>query len=93
MLWREVRDGIEGAPAAIHETVEWPASLTGLGSQGSHAVGVQFGVFFPVDLDRDIGVIENVGDLFVFEAFVGHDMAPVTGGIADGNEERPVQLV
>ncbi len=34
--------------------------------------------------------VEHPGDLLVLEGFVGHDVAPVTGGVADGEEDRLV---
>ena len=45
--------------------------------------GVDVGTFLAVDLDIDEMLVHQPGDGLVLEAFVGHDMAPVTGGIAD----------
>ena len=45
--------------------------------------GVDVGTLLAVDLDVDEKLVHQPGDGLVLEAFVGHDMAPVTGGIAD----------
>ncbi len=55
--------------------------------------GVEVGPFFAVDLDVDEEIVHQPGDLFVFEGFVGHDVAaPVAGGVADGQQDRLVAV-
>ncbi len=49
---------------------------------------VEVGAFFPVDLDVDEVPIHLCRRFRILEGFVGHDMAPVAGGISDGEEHR-----
>ena len=43
-----------------------------------------------IDLDIDEQPVHDGGDVVVLEAFMRHDMAPVAGGIADGEQDRPM---
>jgi hypothetical protein len=43
---------------------------------------------FSVDFDGDEVVVEQVGYLVVLEGLALHDVTPVTGGIADADEEE-----
>jgi hypothetical protein len=58
----------------------------------SHVDAIDVGPFFAVHFDGDVIAIEQGCDLFVFEAFPLHDVAPVAGGVADGEEYRLVFL-
>jgi len=46
--------------------------------------------FLAVDLHVDEGVVELGRDLVVLERLVGHDVAPVAGGVPDAEEDRHV---
>ncbi len=48
---------------------------------------VEVGPFLPVNLDADEGRIEDPGGLFVGEGLPLHDVAPVAGRVADGQED------
>ena len=47
---------------------------------------IEIGPFLAIDLDIDEKTVHEGGDLGIFETLMGHDMAPVTGGIADGKQ-------
>jgi hypothetical protein len=51
---------------------------------------IEIRTLLAVDLDVDEARIHRCCDCPVLEAFMGHDMAPVTGRIADGQQDRPV---
>ena len=53
-------------------------------------VFVEVGALLPVDFDADEMRIQIRGDLFVFEHFVLHNVAPVTAAVADGDEDGTV---
>ena len=54
---------------------------------------VEIGTFFAIDLDVDEQLIHQCGSPQVFEGLMGHDMTPVTGGIADGQKDGLVFLL
>lgn len=54
--------------------------------QRCHVDLVNVRPFFPIDLDIDVVGIHQVGNVGIFEAFVRHDVAPVTGGVANGKQ-------
>ena len=70
-----------------------PAATTGLGLHRVHVDGVDVGAFLPVDLDVDEQVVHDRRHLGVLEALVRHDVAPVAGGVADRQQDGPVQLL
>jgi hypothetical protein len=43
-----------------------------------------------VDLDVDEALVHEPRDRRILEGLALHDVAPVTGGVANGEEERPV---
>ena len=45
---------------------------------------------FPVDLDAHKVRVHQFGDVGILKGFMRHDMAPMAGGVADGDEERLV---
>ncbi len=49
---------------------------------------VEIGPFFAVDLDVDEMLVHHPGGLGILEGFMGHDVAPVAGGVADGEQNR-----
>ncbi len=49
---------------------------------------IEVGPLLPVYFDTNKQVIHDLGDLFVLERLMRHDMAPVAGGIADGEQDR-----
>jgi hypothetical protein len=71
---------------------ERPAALTGGSLDEAHVNLVDVGPFFAIDLDADEMVIEDAGDVGVFERFPFHDVAPVAGRITDAEEDWFVLL-
>ena len=59
--------------------------------QCRHVVMVDIGMLLAVELDRQEGGIDPVGDFGIGKGLAGHHMAPVTGGIARGQQNRPRQ--
>ena len=51
---------------------------------------VEVGTLLAVHLDVDEVGVHHLRGRLVLERFVGHDVAPVAGGVADGEEDRPV---
>ena len=73
----------EGFTIAIQEHGQGPAPLFAEHLQGGLVYDVDVGSFFPVDLYIDEQVVHQVGNFIVFETFMGHDMAPMAGGVSD----------
>ncbi len=69
---------------------ERPAALLAESMEGAHVDLVDVRPFFAIDLDIDEQAVHDGRRLGILEAFVGHDMAPVAGGIADGEQDRLV---
>jgi len=55
-----------------------------------HVDGVDIRPLLPVDLDADEVGIHQRRDLAVLERLVRHDVAPVAGGVPDGQQDRDV---
>ena len=90
LLRREVGAGVEGAAVRRAEDGHGPAARPGQGLGGRHVDGVEVGPLLPVHLDRDEPLGQVGGRRGVLEALVGHDVAPVARGVADGEEDRLV---
>ena len=86
-LQREVGAAPEGLGLGGEEHGERPAPL--LAHEGERALvdGVEVGAFFAVQLDVDEELVHQRCRLIVLEALVGHDVAPVAGGIADREQD------
>ncbi len=72
------------------EDRERPAAGSGQADDGLHVDRVEVGPFLSIDLDVDEVRVHQGGDPAVLEQLVGHDVAPVTGGVADAEEDRLV---
>src|SRR6185312_730928 len=53
--------------------------------------GVEIWPLLAVDLDIDEARVHQRRDRRVLEALMRHDVAPVAGGVADREEDRPVE--
>ncbi len=87
---RQVGGGKEGPPVGSEQQGERPAATSGHQLADRQVGGVDVRALFPVDLDGDEMSVDQVGDLLVFEGFAGHDVAPVAGGVADGEQHRAI---
>ncbi len=65
-----------------------PAAAAGQHLDRVHVDGVHIRPLFPVHLDRHIVLVHEPRDLFVFEGLLLHHVAPVAGGVADGEKDR-----
>ncbi len=90
---REVGPAEERPPVGGQEHRHRPPAPPALRLDRLHVDGVDVGTFLPVHLDVHEQVVHHLGDADVLEAFVGHDVAPVAGGVPDGQEDGPVQLL
>ena len=87
---REIGAAPERARLAVEEHGERPAALLAEGVQRAHVDGVDVGALLAVDLDVHEQLVHDRGDVGVLEALVGHDVAPVAGGVADREQDRLV---
>ncbi len=89
-LLREVGAAVEGLAVGGHEDGERPAPVAGHGLHGVHVDPVDVGALLPIHLHVDEEAVQQLGGGRVLEGLVGHDVAPVTGRVADGDQEGPV---
>ena len=89
-----LRRKIGAAPVGLHvgseEHGERPAALFPHQLQRLLVDRIDVGPFLAVDLDADEALVHHVRGGLVLETLVGHDVAPVTGRIADAQQDRPV---
>ena len=91
-LRREVRAAVERLALGSEKCSQRPATVAGKRDDGVHVDRVEVGSFLPVDLDVDEVLVLDARRLLVLERLVLHHVAPVTRGVADGEEDRPVLL-
>ena len=90
VVLRKIRAGIKRRLPGRHENSERPASAAHHGLAHAHVHVIDVGAFLPVHFDRHEMLLQIRGDLGILKRFVFHHMAPVAGGIADGEENRLV---
>ncbi len=90
VLGREVGAAEERREAGGQEDRHRPASGAGHRLNGGHVDVVEVGALLAVHLDRHEALVHERGDLGVLERLALHDVAPVTGGVADREEDRLV---
>ncbi len=88
ILGREVRPAVEGPAVRRQKEREGPSAGAGHRLDRRHVDVVHVGPLLAIDLDRDEVAVERAGDLRVLERLVLHDVAPVTGRVADREEDR-----
>ena len=84
---REVGAAVERLAVGRQEDVMGQPPLPGHRLHGAHVDAVQVGALFAIDLDADEQVVHELGRRLVLERLVLHDVAPVAGGVADGEED------
>ena len=62
------------------------------GEERGHVDGVDVRAFLAVDLDAHEARVHECADVRVGERLAGHDVAPVAGRVADGEEHGDVAL-
>ena len=85
--------GEERQPFRRHDDGQGPAAVAGEGHAHLHIHAVHIGPLLPVHLHRHIVAVQQRRHLLVLKAFMGHHVAPVTGGITDGKENGLVLLL
>ena len=88
----EVGAAEEGPTVGGQEDAHGPAALAGQGLHGVHVDGVEVGPLLAVDLDGHEVRVEVGRRGLVLERLALHDVAPVAGRVADGEEDGPVEL-
>ncbi len=88
----EVGAAVERLSRWGQEDGHWPAALTGHCDHGVHVNGVQVWTFLAVHFDADEVLVQDAGCLLILKGFVRHHMTPVTGRIADAEEDGLVFL-
>ncbi len=84
----KVRATVERLAIRGQEDAHRPAPATGHRLHGVHVHGVEVGTLLPIYLDgHEVGV-EVGGRGLVLERLALHDVAPMAGRIADGEEDR-----
>ena len=90
-LVREVGAAVERPAVRGQEDRHRPAAAAGHRLDRRHVDLVEVGPLLAIDLDRDEVVVEIARRRLVLERLALHHVAPVTGRVADGQEDRPVQ--
>ena len=88
-LRRKVGAAVEGQALRRQEDGHRPAAAPGHGLQGIHVQGIHVRALLPIHLDVDEMLVHQRRQPLVFEGFVGHHVAPMTGGVAYRQEDGP----
>ncbi len=80
---REIGTAPERLTIRGQEHGQRPAALLTHRRQRCLIQMVKVRAFLTVDLDADELLVHQIGNRLILKALMGHDMAPVTGGIAD----------
>ena len=89
---REVRAAPERAPVVVEGDGHRPAAAPGQRLHGVHVDGVDVGSLLAVDLDAHERRVHRRRHVVVLERLVRHHVAPVTGRVADAEQDRHVAL-
>ena len=90
-LGREIGAAPERLAVGIEEHGERPAALLAHALERMLIDGIDIRAFLPVHLHADEQLVHQPGDGLVLEALMRHDMAPVTGGVADREQHGPAR--
>ncbi len=88
VVGREVCAADEGLQIRGQPHRHRPAASAGSGLHVGHVDAIDIRTLFAIYLDADEIVIQDRGDRFVLERLALHHMAPMAGGIADGEKDR-----
>jgi len=86
ILGGKVGAAVEGHAVRSEEDGHRPAAVPGHGLDGLHVDLVHVGALFAVHLDVHEELVHEGGGVLVLEGLALHDVAPVAGGIADGQQ-------
>ena len=90
-LVRVVGAAVERPAVGRQEDRHRPAALPGHRLDGAHVQLVEVGALLAVHLDRHEVVVHVGRGRRVLERLALHDVAPVAGGVADREEDRPIE--
>ena len=79
-----------GSPSGVRNIVSGQPPCSPEQMQRIHVDLVDVGPLFAIDFDVDEQLVHHARGGFVLEAFVRHDMAPVTRCVADRQQDRPI---
>lgn len=85
--FRKVRAREERFAVGQAKHRHWPTAVTIHGLNSVHVDRINIWSFFAIDLDVDEQSIHEFAGGFVLKRLMGHDMAPMAGRVADGNED------
>ncbi len=88
ILGQEIAACMKRIALGCQEDRVWPATGAGQHLGDKHELFVQIGARFAVDLDRHEKSVQQRRNGLVFETLLLHDMAPMTRGIADRDEDQ-----
>ena len=77
----------EGLLVRREEDRHGPSARAGQELDGAHVDLVHVGALLPIHLDRDEVVVQELRDRVALEGLVLHHVAPVTGAVADREED------
>ncbi len=86
--WRKIGAAPERLAIGREEHGQGPAAGFAEELEGRLIDGVDIRPLFAIDLDVDEELIHHPRGLGILEAFMGHHMAPMAGGIADRQQDR-----
>ena len=87
LVLREIGPAPEGLRARCQEHRQGPAALLADEMKRVHIDRVHVRPFLAIDLDIHEQLVHDRGRVRVLEALMGHDMAPMTRGVADGQKD------
>jgi len=90
--WREISAGVKRLEIGRDEYVVRPATAARHQLGGRHVEFIHVRALLPVDLDADDRLVHQLGDLRILKDLPFHHMAPITGGIANGDQNRLIFL-
>ena len=88
--FREVRPREKGLLLRRHKNAGGPAAAAGKCLADGHIDAVNIRPFLPVHLDGHKITVQDLRDLRILKALMGHHMAPVAGTVSDAQENRLV---
>ncbi len=83
----EIGAAIKGLQIRGEKDAQGPAAMAGERLDRVHIGLIQVGALFPVQFDVDEVLVHDGGDGRIFKALVGHDVAPMAGGVADAQKD------
>ncbi len=91
-LGRVVGAAVERRTRRCQEHGHRPAAVPRQREHRLHVDRVEVRALLAVDLDRDEEAVHQLRGRRILEALVLHHVAPVAGGVADREQDRPVEL-